>query len=652
MFMKGLFSTYILLLTGILLFAGNPGYSQNAPQGFSYQTVVRNASGLPVISQAVGIRFSLYAGSPAGTLVWQEDHALTTDSYGLARTIIGTGTSTGAGTLGSFSLVNWGSASYFLKVSADATGGSSYIDMGSSQLFSVPYVFYAAKTAGLPGASLAQMNDANLTGLATGKVLKWNGSYWMPGVDNDSDTVLFAMNALHANDADTALYTFGSLTTDTVLFAYATDSALYSGSSQNASSTNTSVHSDTATYALASPPTAWKINGNAITGTSSYIGTNDNSNIAFISDNALRAALKSNGNLTIGNSPAGASMGLLGNEGLFAIGVLNSVYTPVQGAGTRLLWSPSKGAFRAGSVDASQWDSASVGKYSIAAGYNSKSNVCSFSSGRDNEAVDYSVAFGRQSKAMGVGPYPGGNSIAMGDSCISSYQRAISIGKNNVASNGADVAAGYGNIASGGTSVCLGSFCKSPGARSLAMGYHASSNFVGSFVFADASSATTVNSAVNHQFVARASGGMIFYTDTMNTMGVTLNPGSGSWATISDRNKKENFEEVDYEFILGKIDELRISSWKYKAQSKRIRHIGPMAQDFYRAFNVGENNISISTTDMDGVILSGIRGLNTRINVLDKKFDLDALKFKVTAIDNAAELNSRLDAIEAALNKN
>jgi hypothetical protein len=649
--MKRLIPGYIVLIS-ILLAIATAGYSQGAPQGFHYQTVVRNASGIPVVSQAVSVRFSLYSGSAAGTLVWQEDHALITDQYGLAHTIIGAGTGTGAGTLSAFSMVNWGSASYFLKVSADATGGTSYTDLGSSQLFSVPYAFFAAKTSIPANAALAQMNDANLAGIAPGKVLKWNGSYWVPGVDNDSDTVLFAVNAVHVITTDTALYTFGALTTDTVQFAYATGSSFVAASSLTASATNSVVHSDTAAYALASPATAWKINGNAITGTAAYLGTNDNKNIAFISNNALRATLKNTGNLTIGSSSASATVSMLGNEGLLATGALNSTYTPVQGAGTRFAWNPSKGAVRMGAVNSTQWDTVNTGNYSIAAGYNSKSNICSFSSGSDNEAVDYSVAFGRKSKAMGVGAYPGGNSLAMGDSCVASYQRAISIGKNNLASNGADVALGFGNIASGGTSVCIGMYCKSPGARTLAMGYHASANFVGSIVFADASSAATVGSTVNHQFVTRASGGMIFYSDTLNTMGVTLNPGSGSWATVSDRNKKENFEEVNDAVILDKIGELRISSWNYRSQARSIRHIGPMAQDFYRIFNAGENNISISTTDMDGVILSGIKGLSRRVSVLDKAFDLDPLKARISTLDNSTELNSRLDAIEAALNKN
>lgn len=42
---------------------------------------------------------------------------------------------------------------------------------------------------------------------------------------------------------------------------------------------------------------------------------------------------------------------------------------PVSGAGTRLIWYPLKGAFRAGYVDGNQWDDANIGDSSTAMGY-------------------------------------------------------------------------------------------------------------------------------------------------------------------------------------------------------------------------------------------------------------------------------------------
>ena len=45
----------------------------------------------------------------------------------------------------------------------------------------------------------------------------------------------------------------------------------------------------------------------------------------------------------------------------------------------------------------------------------------------------------------------------------------------------------------------------------------------------------------------------------------------------------------------------------------KIRHIGPMAQDFYATFDVGKNETTITTIDADGVALAGIKALNEKL---------------------------------------
>ena len=52
-----------------------------------------------------------------------------------------------------------------------------------------------------------------------------------------------------------------------------------------------------------------------------------------------------------------------------------------------------------------------------------------------------------------------------------------------------------------------------------------------------------------------------------------------------------------------------MSTWNYKAQSPGIRHLGPMAQDFFAAFGVGEDDKHIATVDADGVALAGVQAL-------------------------------------------
>ena len=80
-----------LLLIAIALFSMVSLQAQ-APQGFSYQTVVRNANGTTVANQTVRFRFTLIQGSQAGSTVYAETHLLSTNDVGLVSLSIGTGT--------------------------------------------------------------------------------------------------------------------------------------------------------------------------------------------------------------------------------------------------------------------------------------------------------------------------------------------------------------------------------------------------------------------------------------------------------------------------------------------------------------------------------------------------------------------------------
>ena len=176
------------------------------------------------------------------------------------------------------------------------------------------------------------------------------------------------------------------------------------------------------------------------------------------------------------------------------------------------------------------------------------------------------------------------------------------------------------------------------GDYSFAAGTGAQANHTGSFVWSDASLGTPLVSTSNHQFTARAAGGVRFFTDTNATTGAELAPGSGTWSSLSDRNAKENFAAANPREILDKVAALPMASWNYKAQDKSVRHLGPMAQDFHAAFGLGENERAITTVDADGVALAAIQGLNAKLE--------EELKAKDTRI---AELERRLAGIEKRL---
>ena len=64
--------------------------------------------------------------------------------------------------------------------------------------------------------------------------------------------------------------------------------------------------------------------------------------------------------------------------------------------------------------------------------------------------------------------------------------------------------------------------------------------------------------------------------------------------------------------ILQKLSLIPITSWNLKSQDSSIRHIGPVTQDFYTAFVVGEDDRHITTGDADGVALAPFRDCTRR----------------------------------------
>jgi hypothetical protein len=283
-------------------------------------------------------------------------------------------------------------------------------------------------------------------------------------------------------------------------------------------------------------------------------------------------------------------------DGFAVTGALFTGSIPVEGGGTRLMWYPGKNAFRVGSVSGTQWDEANIGGSSVAMGSSTTA------SGGGSFAMGFlTTASGTRSTAMGEGTTagPGAQSTAMGSFTTASGQSSTAMGS--------------GTIASGQSSTAMGQQTEASAFVSTAMGRRASTNgMAGSFVYGDNSiNAVLLAPAVN-SFTVRAAGGTTFYSNSLLTSGVSLAPGGGSWSSVSDRNRKADFRTEDGEAVLEKIAALPSQSWSYKAQAPSIRHMGPTAQDFYAAFGLGEGELTITTTDIDGVNLLAVQALEKR----------------------------------------
>jgi hypothetical protein len=213
----------------------------------------------------------------------------------------------------------------------------------------------------------------------------------------------------------------------------------------------------------------------------------------------------------------------------------------------------------------------------------------------------------------------------LGNRITSGADAAIAGGDGNTASGAyGAVAGGYRNSATGSgaavgggsTSSATGAYATIPGGYlnaangtgSFAAGTQAKARHSGAFVWSDNNGTAEVQSTAAYQFVARASGGFFLLSNAAGTSGVKLNPGSGTWSSLSDRAMKTSVTALDDAAVLAKVAALPVSAWSYTSE-RGIRHVGPMAQDFYAAFRVGEDDRHITSIDEDGIALAAIKAL-------------------------------------------
>jgi hypothetical protein len=140
-----------------------------------------------------------------------------------------------------------------------------------------------------------------------------------------------------------------------------------------------------------------------------------------------------------------------------------------------------------------------------------------------------------------------------------------------------------------------------------------------------------------------------FFTNAGMTTGVTVAAGGGSWASVSDRNLKANVEVIDPQTVLARLLVMPVTTWNYKSQAASIRHIGPMAQDFYAAFSVGEDDRHITDIDEGGVALAAIQGLNQKLEnqVSDLRSRLQQKDAQIAAMQQQMQaVMLRLAAVE------
>ncbi len=186
------------------------------------------------------------------------------------------------------------------------------------------------------------------------------------------------------------------------------------------------------------------------------------------------------------------------------------------------------------------------------------------------------------------------------------------------------------------------------GDYSFAAGRQAGAMHAGAFVWADSQTAS-VTSVRADSLTIRARGGVWLGTDSAPNIpeGRFLNTSTGGylsagglWTSSSDRDKTENVQLVNPQAILDKVLGLPLATWNFRAEDPAVRHLGPMAQDFYAAFGLGADDRHIAALDGNGVALAAIQGTNKKLE--------EQLRARDARI---AELERRLAALEEFISK-
>jgi len=162
----------LYLTVSLFLFTQINAISQ-VPGSFSYQAVLRDASGNERANASLTLDIQILQGSPAGSAVFSETHAVTTNAFGLINLEIGSVNPAG------FVAIDWAGGPYFIKIVVDGA------EMGTSELLSVPYALYARETKNvddedanptnelqtlsIDGAELS-ISDGNTVTLPTGEM--------------------------------------------------------------------------------------------------------------------------------------------------------------------------------------------------------------------------------------------------------------------------------------------------------------------------------------------------------------------------------------------------------------------------------------------------------------------------------------------------
>ena len=144
----------------VVLFTTVQSYAQvsQAPDGIQFQALATDANGHPAAGRVIYVKDAIIAKTATGTIVYSETFKVTASSAGIFTIVLGKGTY--ASGVSSIANIDWANGPFFLnlKIAVEPTVPTSswnvnneYVDLGTSQFWSVPYALYAGNVKGADG---------------------------------------------------------------------------------------------------------------------------------------------------------------------------------------------------------------------------------------------------------------------------------------------------------------------------------------------------------------------------------------------------------------------------------------------------------------------------------------------------------------------
>ncbi len=534
--------------------------AQEIPQGFTYQAILRDASGSIIANEDVTVELSVQDIN--GLAQWIENHSVTTNQFGLISLVIGQGTRTG-GTVTAFGDIDWTTSPVYINNTIEYDG--QQIDMGTSGIYSVPYSLVAGNALNAGTASFAQeaqqAENAATADVAYGLAGELNSLNVVEDVDGAGEEALFevrnntgqtifavynegvevyfddsstkgvkgsfavkgfgsnkgeGVDYLLLNSDSTRIYLNNDETTKGIKGSFAVGSFNSTGAKAPGEE-YLRISQDSARIYINNEETVKGIKGSFAVGSFNNTGTKSvNEEYLRISRDSARIYINDSDDGLKGIKGSFAVQGFGtsskgDNANYFDINMDETSYV-VNPAENRILWYPYSNAFLVGKVLIS--DPANVGENSFVAGFESRAK------GNYSQAMGYQAyADGLNSTSIGQGSLAiGDNSYAFGQGAEASAPSSYAIGMSAIVDDAGTYGYAIGHDADAGAessyaigasarttkpgSYAIGAGAQATGQESYAIGRGAIASGTGSFAFGSAG----LDSLGNTTGVVQASG--------------------------------------------------------------------------------------------------------------------------------------------------